>query len=101
MGSPSRRSCWRARARRPTSRSPAWPTLLAERGLDTCCIVTDPYHALRSRLIAEEVGLTAHVSPTPTSVVTGSKALERQLSEAAGVAVGRIIGFDRLDDLTD
>ncbi len=76
-------------------------SLLAERGLDTVLIVTDPYHALRSKLIAEEVGLTAHVSPTPTSVVTGSKALERHLTEAAGVAVGRIIGFDRLDDLTD
>ena len=64
-------------------------------------IVTDPYHALRSKLIAEEVGLTASVSPTPTSVVTGTKAVQRHLSEAAGVGIGRIIGFDRLDDLTD
>ena len=31
--------------------------LLDERGLDEVLIVTDPYHALRSRLIAEEVGL--------------------------------------------
>ena len=75
--------------------------LLEARGLDRVLIVTDPYHALRSKLIAEELGLTASVSPTPTSVVTGSKALERHLAEAAGVAVGRIIGFDRLDDLTD
>ena len=43
--------------------------LLDERGLDEVLIVTDPYHALRSRLIAEEFGLQAHVSPTPTSVV--------------------------------
>jgi len=75
--------------------------LLEARGLDRVLIVTDPYHALRSKLIAEELGLSASVSPTPTSVVTGSKALERHLAEAAGVAVGRIIGFDRLDDLTD
>ena len=75
--------------------------LLEARGLDRVLIVTDPYHALRSKLIAEELGLTASVSPTPTSVVTGSKALERHLAEAAGVAIGRIIGFDRLDDLTD
>ena len=75
--------------------------LLEARGLDRVLIVTDPYHALRSKLIAEEVGLTAFVSPTPKSVVTGSKALERHLAEAAGVAIGRIIGFDRLDDLTD
>jgi uncharacterized SAM-binding protein YcdF (DUF218 family) len=75
-------------------------SLLAERGLGTVLIVTDPYHALRSRLIAEELGLTAYVSPTPTSVVTGTKAVERHLAEAAGVGVGRIVGFDRLDDLT-
>ncbi len=75
--------------------------LLEFRGLHEVLIVTDPYHALRSKLIAEELGLEAHVSPTPTSVVTGTKAFERQLGEAAGVAVGRIIGFDRLDDLTD
>ncbi len=75
--------------------------LLQDRGLDSVLIVTDPYHALRSRLIAEDLGLEAYTSPTPTSVVTGAKSLERQLGEAAGVAVGRIIGFERLDDLTD
>ena len=45
--------------------------LLTARGLDEVLIVTDPYHALRSKLIAEQVGLTAHVSPTPSSVVQG------------------------------
>lgn len=75
--------------------------ILDAHGLDEILIVTDPYHALRSKLIAEDLGLRAHVSPTPTSVVTGKKAIERQLGEAAGVAVGRIIGFERLDDLTD
>jgi uncharacterized SAM-binding protein YcdF (DUF218 family) len=75
-------------------------SLLAERGLDTVLIVTDPYHALRSKLIAEEVGLTAYVSPTPSSVVTGSNAVKRNLAEAAGVGIGRIIGFDRVDELT-
>jgi uncharacterized SAM-binding protein YcdF (DUF218 family) len=75
--------------------------LLEARGLDRVLIVTDPYHALRSRLIAEDLGLEAYTSPTSTSVVTGTKAMERQLGEAAGVAIGRIIGFERLDDLTD
>ena len=75
-------------------------SLLAARGLDSVLIVTDPYHALRSKLIAEEVGLTAYVSPTPSSVVTGTNAVERHLAEAAGVGIGRIIGFDRFDDLT-
>ena len=53
--------------------------LLGQRGLDDVLIVTDPYHALRSRLIAEEVGLRAHVSPTPDSVVTGGAELVHQL----------------------
>jgi uncharacterized SAM-binding protein YcdF (DUF218 family) len=63
-------------------------------------IVTDPYHALRSRMIAAELGLDAHVSPTTTSVVSGAREFERELAESAGVAVGRIIGFDRLSGLT-
>ena len=73
--------------------------LLEDRGLDDVLIVTDPYHSLRSRLIAEEVGLHASVSSTQTSVVTGGDALRRELEEAGGVAVGRIIGFGRLSRL--
>lgn len=65
-------------------------------------LVTDPYHALRSELTARDVGFSdTSVSPTPTSVVTGSTELRRQLAETAGVALGRIIGFDRLHALTD
>ena len=70
--------------------------LLAARGLDEVLIVTDPYHALRSRLIAGEVGLDAHVSPTPTSVVHGAEQTTRELQEAAGVALGRLIGFEHI-----
>lgn len=75
--------------------------MLTARGLDEVVIVTDPYHALRSRLIAEEVGLDAAVSSTNTSVVTGFDSFERHVVEAGGVAIGRVIGFDRLADLTD
>ena len=70
--------------------------LLEARGLDDVVIVTDPYHALRSKLIAEQVGLTAHVSPTPSSVVQGRGALGREMREAAGVALGRLIGFEHI-----
>ncbi|HZI44640.1 MAG TPA: YdcF family protein [Ilumatobacter sp.] len=73
---------------------------LRDAGLDEVVLVTDPYHSLRSRLIAEEVGLDADLSPTPTSVVTGWSSFRRELAEAGGVAIGRIIGFDRLSDLT-
>ena len=68
--------------------------------VESVLIVTDPYHALRSRLIADRLGFDAYVSPTPTSVVTGTRELRRELGEAAGVAIGRIIGFDRLSGLT-
>ena len=70
--------------------------LLEARGLGRVLVVTDPFHSLRSRMIAEDVGLQAYVSPTPSTVVRGGEEVRRTLLEAAGVAVGRIIGFDRL-----
>jgi uncharacterized SAM-binding protein YcdF (DUF218 family) len=74
--------------------------LLAPLGKRSVLIVSDPFHLLRSRLSAEELGLEAYVSPTPTTTVTGSQNLAKELKEAAGVALGRIIGFDRLLDIT-
>ncbi len=74
---------------------------LLDDSVDTVLVVTDPYHALRTRLTAEEVGFTAYVSPAPDSVVRGTNELRREMAEAAGVAVGRIIGFERLSGLTD
>ena len=73
---------------------------LGDAGRVEVVVVTDPYHAYRSKLTAQEVGLKAHVSSTPTSVVTGWTSLRRQLTEAAGISIGRIVGFDRLSDLT-
>ena len=70
--------------------------LLGANGLGSVLVVTDPYHALRARLMAEDVGLTAYVSPTPSSVVRGNNELRREVVEAAGIAVGRIIGMDRI-----
>ena len=73
---------------------------LHARGLRTVLLVTDPFHALRSRLTAEELGLEAYVSPTGTSVVTGGSSFAKHLKEAAGISFGRIMGFDRLSGLT-
>ena len=67
-----------------------------QRGGQSVLLVTDPYHSLRVRMISQELGLTAYVSPTRTSPVRGSGAFFREMREAAGVAVGRIIGFDSL-----
>jgi uncharacterized SAM-binding protein YcdF (DUF218 family) len=54
-------------------------------------LVSDPYHALRISQIAEEVGLTPHVSPAHTP-----SPLRSMVRETAAVAVGRIIGYRRL-----
>jgi uncharacterized SAM-binding protein YcdF (DUF218 family) len=56
-------------------------------------IVTDPFHSLRSRLIAEENGFDAVTSATNTSPVDGTPALTKHVKEGVGVAIGRIIGF--------
>jgi uncharacterized SAM-binding protein YcdF (DUF218 family) len=74
--------------------------LLHERGLARVLLVSDPFHSLRIRLTADELGLDAAVSPTRTSPVQGGQALRREMKEAAGVAVGRIIGFRRLLSIT-
>jgi uncharacterized SAM-binding protein YcdF (DUF218 family) len=38
--------------------------LLAERGWSSATVVTDPWHGVRSREIAEDLGIDAHLSPT-------------------------------------
>jgi len=74
--------------------------LLRQQGLFKILVVSDPFHSLRSRLIAQELGLVAYVSPTRTSPVRGSAAARKELEEAAGIAVGRVIGFKRLLSIT-
>lgn len=64
-------------------------------------LVSDPFHSLRIRLVAEELGLRAQVSPTRTSPLRGSAAVRREVKEAVGVAVGLVVGFDRLERWLD
>ena len=75
--------------------------IASERKISSVLIVTDPFHQLRAKLIAEEVGLTAFSSPTPSSVIRGGSAFKHNLQEAVGVAVGRIVGFRRVDSWTN
>ncbi len=75
-------------------------TMLHQRGLFRVLLVSDPFHSLRAQLIAEELGLVAYVSPTRASPVQGKAAWSREFQEAAGIAVGRIIGFKRLLSIT-
>lgn len=68
--------------------------------IDDIVVVTDPFHSLRSRLIADEAGFDATTSSTRTGPIRGAKNFEKHLKEALGVALGRIIGFERLWKVT-
>lgn len=74
--------------------------LLQPRGIDRVVLVSDPFHLLRVRLIAEEVGFRATTSPAGGGPVRGWSAVGKHLKEAAGISLGRIIGFERLWRLT-
>ena len=74
--------------------------IMQDRGLHSVLIVTDPYHSLRSRLIAQDLGLVAYISPTRTSPLRGASAVSRHVREALGIAVAHLIGFANLERLT-
>lgn len=84
----------------------SWESLAAsarflhDRGMGTVILVSDPFHELRLRGIAREVGLTAYTSPTRTSPVKGLDAFQQMVKEAGGVGIGRVIGYRRLLRLT-
>ncbi len=59
-------------------------------------IVTDGFHELRAKLIAEEVGMEAIASPARNSPITGSDEWENFFTETVRVAFGRIVGFRRV-----
>jgi vancomycin permeability regulator SanA len=67
---------------------------LRDEGVSDVVLVTDRYHAKRSSLIAEEVGLSPAVSLTPQA-----PSIQRLAQEAGAVAVGRLISFRRLERL--
>ena len=73
---------------------------LADRhGIGSVILVSDPFHSLRIRLMAEELGLRADTSSTRTSPVRGFAAFEKHVQEAGGVALGRVLGFERTESL--
>ena len=75
--------------------------ILANQDITEILIVTDAYHAARSRMVARDLGMVAHVSATPTSVVTGSENVRRHIEEGLGVALANFIGFEALERLTN
>lgn len=66
-------------------------------GKERVVLVSDPYHMARVDDVAREVGLDAVTSPTRTSPVTGWTEKRRMVQESVKVAVGRIIGYGRLE----
>ena len=68
-------------------------------GLHSVLLVSDPYHMARIKGMAEELGLTAYVSATRTSPVGGLSAVRRDLEEAAGVGISRLIGYRHFVEL--
>ena len=74
--------------------------ILRNRGLESVLVVSDPYHSLRARETARELGLDAHASPTLTSPVRGWSEWKRMSREAAGVGLARFIGYRRLLQLS-
>ena len=59
-------------------------------------LVSDPYHALRAKEIAREVGLDPSFSPTQLNSSFGQLA-----RETLGASIGRVIGFRRASTLSE
>lgn len=83
-----------------TSTFDSLQSLRNDSGVDTITrvvIVSDPYHVLRASLVARELGFDAMSSATRTSVTRGSDAFARNVREALGIMVGRVVGFRQLE----
>jgi hypothetical protein len=52
-------------------------------------------------LIAQDLGLTAYVSPAENSAVTGGAEKRRMINEGLGISLAHVIGFRALDQLTN
>ena len=62
---------------------------------DEVLLVSDPYHALRAKEIAREVGLSPRFSPTDLD-----STLPQLVRETVAVSLGRIVGFRRVSNLS-
>lgn len=69
---------------------------LRRRGITEVLLVSDPFHSLRIRGMASELGLEGHTSPTRTSPISGSVEAKQMVKEAAAVGVARFLGYRRL-----
>lgn len=93
--------------RREVSGTNSWQSLAAaarflrEEGLTDVVLVSSPYHALRTEVIADEVGLDGRASPAQRSPEGIGSQVWHLGRETLAVGIGRIIGFGRLVDLDE
>jgi uncharacterized SAM-binding protein YcdF (DUF218 family) len=74
--------------------------LLRSRGATRVLLVSDPFHSARIADISAQLGLTGYPSPTNTSPIRGLATVPYFAKETLGVAVGRVVGFERLSGLS-
>jgi vancomycin permeability regulator SanA len=92
---------------REVSGTSSWQSLAAaanfldDRDITEVLLVSDPFHSLRIRAMASELGLDAHSSPTKTSPIRGMTEARYMARETVAVAVGRIVGFRRQASIED
>jgi uncharacterized SAM-binding protein YcdF (DUF218 family) len=92
---------------REVSGTSSWQSLAAaasfleDRAIREVLLVSDPFHSLRIRAMASELGLDAHSSPTTTSPIHGMTEARYMVRETVAVAVGRVIGFRRQASIED
>ncbi len=92
---------------REVSGTSSWQSLAAaanfldERDIDDVLLVSDPFHSLRIRAMASELGLEGRSSPTRTSPIRGMSEAQYMARETVAVAVGRIVGFRRQASIQD
>jgi uncharacterized SAM-binding protein YcdF (DUF218 family) len=69
---------------------------LKDRDVTDVVLVSDGFHAARINGMAGELGLEAHTSPAPASPITGAEKLSHMGKETLAVALGRVIGYQRV-----
>ncbi len=73
--------------------------ILRERELEGVILVSSPSHALRTKVIAEELGLSVQLSPTNSDPASPQRQIRNGVRETAAVALGRLVGHRRLANL--
>jgi len=92
---------------REVSGTSSWQSLAAavnflkDRSIDDVLLVSDPFHSLRIRAMATELGLQGRSSPTTTSPIKGMTEARYMARETVAVAVGRVVGFRRQASIED